>query len=135
SQKFDTRLKTSLHMEEVCQEIDDQGGKSFWTYMVDSLLVFEEGGMSDEEDGEEDVVIDGVETKQDIKLVKDLWFRHESFGPQFQMIDETPKSEPEIFTQQGRLSVKRVRTNIIDKRDPPKGLPQDVFRLEYLQRL
>ncbi|KAJ3887367.1 hypothetical protein GG344DRAFT_30746, partial [Lentinula edodes] len=135
SQKFDTRLKTSLHMEEFCQEIDDQGGKSFWTYMVDSLLVFEEGGMSDEEDGEEDVVIDGVETKQDIKLVKDLWFRHESFGLQFQMVDETPKSEPEIFTQQGRLSVKRVRTNIIDKRDPPKGLPQDVFRLEYLQRL
>ncbi|KAH7872188.1 uncharacterized protein C8R40DRAFT_1053039, partial [Lentinula edodes] len=133
--KFDTRLKIATIMVQFCEEADDDSGLTFWSYVVDALLVLGDGGMSDEESGEEDVVIDGVNTKQDVKKVTVLWFRHETFEPIFKQVDETPKVELKIFTQQGRLSVKRIRSNIIDKRDPPKGLPQDIFRQEYLDGL
>ncbi|KAH7871310.1 uncharacterized protein C8R40DRAFT_1174732 [Lentinula edodes] len=134
--KLDTRLKIATIMVQFCQDGGDESGITFWSYVIDALLVLGDGGMSDEESGDEDVVIDGVSTKQDVKRVKILWFRHESFAPIFQQVDETPKVELKIFTQQGRLSVKRIRSNdVVDKRDPPKGLPQDIFRPEYLDEL
>ncbi|KAJ3858087.1 hypothetical protein EV359DRAFT_52466 [Lentinula novae-zelandiae] len=123
-------------MVQFCQDGGDESGVTFWSYVVDALLVLGDGGMSDKDSGNEDMVIDGVSTKQDVKKVKILWFRHESFAPILQQVDETPKVELKIFTQQGRLSVKRIRSNdVVDKRDPPKGFPQDVFCPEYLDEL
>ncbi|KAJ3766540.1 hypothetical protein FB446DRAFT_653642, partial [Lentinula raphanica] len=133
--KYDTRLKIATIMAQFSRDTNCQDGETFWNYAIDALLVLGDGGMSDEEDSVEDVVIDGIRTQQEVKKVKILWFRHESFAPIMLQIDETPKAEPKVFTQQGRVSVKRVRSNIFDKRNPPTGYPEDVFRPEYLEGL
>ncbi|KAJ3900218.1 hypothetical protein F5879DRAFT_809594, partial [Lentinula edodes] len=134
-QKYQSRLGAAAIMIKLAESTRDLDGAAFWAYAFQSVKILGERGMSDEEDDEEDVVIDGVQTKQDVKLVKILWFRHESFRSLLQRIDETPKVENEIFTQQGRFQVKRVRSNIVDERKPPTGYPKQVFRPEYLQKL
>ncbi|KAJ3968604.1 hypothetical protein EV361DRAFT_805327 [Lentinula raphanica] len=122
-------------MLEVAQQVQDDEMEAFWSYVEESVGILGERGMSDEEDGEEDVIIDGISTKQDVKLVKILWFRHESFRPLFEKVDQTPKAEEKVFTQQGRYQLKRVRSNIVDNREPPPGYPKQIFRREYLQNL
>ncbi|KAJ3738026.1 hypothetical protein EV360DRAFT_58507 [Lentinula raphanica] len=122
-------------MIQISRDTHDEDGVKFWTYALDAVKILGERGMSDEEDGEEDVIIDGVQTKQDVKLVTVLWFRHESFRDLFQLVDQTPKAEEKIFSQQGRHQVKRVRSDIVDNRKPPPGYPKQVFRPEYLQKL
>jgi hypothetical protein len=122
-------------MIQVTKENNDQQGEQFWMYALESVMMFGKKGMSDEEDAEESVVVDGCQTTQPVRRVQILWFRHVSFRKLFQIIDETPKKEPGVFTQQGRTSVKRVRSDIVDRRDPPKGLPESVFRREYLETL
>ncbi|KAJ3885409.1 hypothetical protein F5879DRAFT_996276 [Lentinula edodes] len=122
-------------MIDFAREHNNQQLENFWTYVLVVVKTFGERGMSDEEDGVEDVLIDGVPTQQDIKKVKKLWFRHETFEALFQQVDETPKVETRIFTQQGPVSMKRVRSNIIDNRKPPPGYPKGIFRPEYLDSL
>ncbi|KAJ3722846.1 hypothetical protein C8R42DRAFT_731606 [Lentinula raphanica] len=133
--KYQNRLKTAAVMLEVAQQVQDDEMETFWSYVEEAVGILGERGMSDEEDGEEDVIIDGVSTKQDVKLVKILWFRHQSFRSLFEKVDQTPKTEPQIFTQQGRYQLKRVRSNIIDNREPPPGYPKQIFHGEYLQNL
>ncbi|KAJ3752593.1 hypothetical protein EV360DRAFT_54935 [Lentinula raphanica] len=136
AQKLATRLGITGIMIDFYKDIPHSEAKSFWNYVAQALQVLGEPGMSDEEDGQEDVVIDGVETTQDVKLVKILWFRHESFSTLFQIVDGTPKAERRIFTQAGRQPTKRIRSDsIVDYRSPPRGYPEGIYRQEYLQKL
>ncbi|KAH7881540.1 uncharacterized protein C8R40DRAFT_1065193 [Lentinula edodes] len=133
--KWSNRLRISGCMIDFAQQHKDEQLLHFWTYVHDAVETLGERGMSDEEDSVENVIIDGVPTQQDVKKVKKLWFRNETFEALFQEVDETPKIENTIFTQQGPVAVKRVRSNIIDYRKPPRGYPKGILRTEYLDGL
>jgi hypothetical protein len=122
-------------MVEVSKEVRDKEAEEFWTSALDALSTLGEDGMSDEETTEESTVVDGIQISRVVRKVKVLWYRHPNFRTTFLKVDETPENEPAIFSQQSRVFVERVRSGIVDYRNPPKGLPQDVFRPEYLQGL
>ncbi|KAJ4484241.1 hypothetical protein C8J55DRAFT_426316, partial [Lentinula edodes] len=133
--KCSNRLRIAICMIDFAQQHKDEQLIHFWTYVHDAVETLGERGMSDEEDSVENVIIDGVPTQQDVKKVKKLWFRNETFEALFQEVDETPKIENTIFTQQGPVAVKRIRSNIIDYRKPPRGYPKGILRTEYLDGL
>ncbi|KAJ3754712.1 hypothetical protein EV360DRAFT_21979, partial [Lentinula raphanica] len=134
-QKLQTRMRIAATMGKHCQDNGELDAEQYWLYVTDALRVLGDSGMSDEEDGEEDVVIDGHSSKQKVKLVKDLWFRHESFRTLFVTVDETPEAKSMIFTQAGRISMKRIRSGIVDYRTPSRGYPEGIFRTEFLNSL
>ncbi|KAJ3793192.1 hypothetical protein GGU11DRAFT_692260 [Lentinula aff. detonsa] len=109
--------------------------KEYWEYALKALNILQHDGMSDEEDVEEDITVDGVATKRLVRIVKILGYRHESFRGLFKIIDATRGLEDLIFNQSGRSRIPRKRVNIVDLREPPKDLPKSVFRQEYLNQL
>ncbi|KAJ3990967.1 hypothetical protein F5050DRAFT_1582207 [Lentinula boryana] len=109
--------------------------KEYWEYALKALNILQHDGMSDEEDVEEDITVDGVATKRLVRIVKILGYRHESFRGLFEIIDVTRGLEDLIFNQSGRSRIPRKRVNIVDLREPPKDLPKSVFRQEYLNQL
>ncbi|KAJ3748277.1 hypothetical protein EV360DRAFT_56927, partial [Lentinula raphanica] len=133
--KCRTRLSIAANMVYHSRERDNKDDETFWLYAMDSLQVLGEDGMSDEEAGVEDIEIDGIKSHQEVRLVKTLPFRHESFRSLFKIIDETPQTEPVIFTQAAQSSIKRHRSNIVDYRSPPCGYPEGIYSQQYLDRL
>lgn len=108
----------------------------YWAYVLEALDILKHDCMSDEEDVEENITTeDGVDTTRKVRIVKLLWFRHESFRPLFETIDATRGLEDLIFHQSGATRIPRKRVAVVDSRLPPKGLPKSVFRQEYLDKL
>lgn len=123
-------------MIEFAQNTGNAGLEEYWAYALSSLHILQHNGMSEEEDAEEDITTaDGVATKRIVRIVKDLYYRHESFRNLFVVIDGTPGVEDLIFRQSGRARIPRKRVDTVDYRFPPKGLPKSVFRQEYLDKL
>jgi hypothetical protein len=122
-------------MIRICEQYGNEEQAEFWRYTLRGLDILKHPGMSDEEDGTEEIIVDGVVTEREVRLVKDLWFRHESFRDVFQIVDDTRGTETMIFSQAGRTRIPRKRVEDLDMRQPPVGLPQSMFREEYLDEL
>jgi hypothetical protein len=123
-------------MVEFAQNTQNPELEEYWAYALQSLHILQHDGMSEEEDAEENITTeDGVATKRSVRIVKILWFRHESFRKLFAIIDATRGLEDLIFRQSGRPRIPRKRVDDVDYRLPPKGLPESIFRQEYLNGL
>lgn len=128
-------MKIAARMLEFAQNTGNDELEAYWGYALKSLDVLGNGCMSPEEDAEEDIITDGVHTKRTVRVVPILAFRHKSFQKMFEIIDKTPGVEDLIFHQSGRTRLPRKRVSTIDRRDPPKRLPESVFDQEYLAKL
>jgi hypothetical protein len=129
------RTKIAAEMIRICEQYGNEEQAEFWRYILRGLDILKDPGMSDEEDGTEEIIVNGVVTEREVRMVKNLWFRHESFREVFQIVDGTRETETMIFSQAGRARIPRKRVEDLDLRQPPVGMPRSMFREEYLDRL
>lgn len=90
--------------------------------------------MSDEESGEDEVVVKDKKTRIRLRKVLVLGWRHPTFKELFALLDNTREVEASIFSQQGRPKMLRVRVKkqSTTPRTPPKHLPKSFFESEWL---
>ncbi|THV00397.1 hypothetical protein K435DRAFT_657202, partial [Dendrothele bispora CBS 962.96] len=137
NQKYHVRASVSAIMTQVLRERGDSEGEAMWQYVLQCLGKLQHDGMSDEEEAAETVTIDGKQNRVQVRKVKKLSWRHPSFRPLFEMVDQTREVEASIFSHQGRPPMRRIRVDEIPTRPrpPPKHLPVSFFDAEYLQDL
>ncbi|KAK7434696.1 hypothetical protein VKT23_020060 [Stygiomarasmius scandens] len=135
--KYHIRASVSAIMTQALRERGDNEGEQMWLYCLNCLRRLEHDGMSDEEEAFETVVIDGKQSRMQVRKVMRLPWRHQSFRRLFEMIDQTREVEASIFSHQGRPPMKRIRVNevLTQPRSPPKHLPPSFFDAQYLQEL
>lgn len=124
-------------MIQAMRERDDQEGLAMWQYVLKCLHKLQHEGMSDEESGEDEVVIAGVKSHIRVRKVLVLVWRHPSFKELFALVDRTREAEASIFSQQGRPKLLRIRVekNSTGPRTAPKHLPKSFFRPEWLAEM
>ncbi|KAJ3898166.1 hypothetical protein F5879DRAFT_812984, partial [Lentinula edodes] len=113
----------------------DQAGVAFWSHALLVTETIQDAGQSEEEDGTIDVEVEGVMMKQSVKKVSRLYWREPVIEDLYRIADSAPGVETAIFHRAGAPRIPRIRTDKIDHRPPPIGLPRSVFRKEYLSAL
>ncbi|KAJ4466224.1 hypothetical protein C8R41DRAFT_926212 [Lentinula lateritia] len=96
------------------------------------------GGMSEDEDGVDKVVIDDRELEEAVKITMFLPFRHSKLTTIVAVVDKVSRVEKQYFVQSGRTSKRRVRGDSRCKksdRKPPIGWPMSFFADGYLESL
>lgn len=123
-------------MREICQENGDASGVSFWGYALDLVETLGVEGMSDEEEGVlETELDDGRIHAENVNRVLRMGWRHPSIGQFLEKVDATKELEKGIFRRGNRPKIPRVRVEDESQRPPPCGLPEGVFRTQYLEKL
>ncbi|THV01475.1 hypothetical protein K435DRAFT_655235, partial [Dendrothele bispora CBS 962.96] len=135
--KYHVRASIAAIMVQVMRERNDKEGEKMWNYVLNCLGKLEHDGMSDEEEGTEEIVTDGKVTRVQVRKVMQVTWRHPSFRGLFELVDKTRGVEAAIFSRQGRPPMTRIRVDEEPsrKRPPPKHLPVSFFKPEYLQDL
>lgn len=102
----------------------DDRAITFWTGTLRSLQYLQADGMSDEETEEQE--------GEKVRVVKDLWFRNPAFNDLWQYVDELPAQMKSLFEQSGAKRLRRVFSEEVSDRSPPKNLPRTFYRQDYL---
>ncbi|KAL0568885.1 hypothetical protein V5O48_013087 [Marasmius crinis-equi] len=130
--KCEVRAATCAIMLRRVREEGDEFGKQYWAHALEVVSTLGPDGMSDESDAEE-VNHRGFTTTRDrVRQVKDLEWRHPSLRDLMMAIDNTPGVEKAIFAQTGRPRIRRVRVEQKDGRAPPRRLYRSFFKAGYL---
>lgn len=124
-------------MIQAMRERDDQEGLAMWQYVLQCLHKLQHEGMSDEESGEDEVVVGGEKNRVRLRKVLVLVWRHPTFKELFALVDSTREAEASIFSQQGRPRLLRIRVekNSTNSCTAPKRLPKSFFRPEWLAEM
>ncbi|KAL0567281.1 hypothetical protein V5O48_014713 [Marasmius crinis-equi] len=133
--KCDVRAATCSIMARRSRLTGDEVGEKFWSHGLEVVTVLGPSGMSDESDTEELNPRGFTSTREKVRQVKDLSWRHPSLRDLMLIIDNTPGAETAIFAQTGRARIRRIRVEEVDGRPPPERLYRSFFRDGYLDRL
>ncbi|KAJ3805670.1 hypothetical protein F5876DRAFT_51445, partial [Lentinula aff. lateritia] len=133
--KWTSRSDIATLVIKECRKRGDQEGVVFWSHALLITETIKDAGQSEEEDGVIDVEIEGITMKQNVKKVSRLYWREPVIEELYKMVDSAPGMKTAIFHRAGAPRIPRIRTDKIDHRPPPLGLPQSVFRKEYLAAL
>ncbi|KAH7877315.1 uncharacterized protein C8R40DRAFT_995149, partial [Lentinula edodes] len=136
--KLRVRCEICVVMVNECRKRDDQDGVKFFSFALRVVTKMGSGGMSEDEDGVDKVIIDDRELEEAVKLSMSLPFRHSIITTIVTLIDKVPRVEKMHFVQSGRTTKRRVRNDPrckISSRKPPKGWPVSFFADGYLESL
>lgn len=128
-------------MIEVCRQTNNKDGLLFWQYSLRLTAHLTDGAMSEDEDGFQIVEIGSREKRVQIKLTRDLHYRHPAIAAHYDQVDATPGIDEVFFHATGKQRMERVRVphdypgRVRPPRDPPKGLSAAVYRPGYLDKL
>lgn len=125
-------------MVEECRNREDQNGVKFFSFALRVFTKMGSGGMSEDEDGVDKVIIDDRELEEAVKLTMFLPFRHSNLTTIVAVVDKVSRVEKQYFMQSGKTSKRRVRGDSRCKnsdRKPPTGWPVSFFADGYLQSL
>lgn len=70
-----------------------------------------------------------------VRVVKSLKFRNHAFDDLWRYVDEVPTIMKDLFEQSGAKHLRRVFSDEVTDRSPPRNLPRTFFRPEYLERM
>ncbi|KAJ3906599.1 hypothetical protein F5879DRAFT_797299 [Lentinula edodes] len=121
-----------------CRKRNDQNGVKFFSFALRVFTKMGSGGMSEDEDGVDKVIIDDRELEEAVKLSMSLPFRHSIITTIVTLIDKVPRVEKTQFVQSGRTTKRRIRNDPrcnISSRKPPNGWPVSFFADGYLDSL
>ncbi|KAJ3917690.1 hypothetical protein F5877DRAFT_44207 [Lentinula edodes] len=125
-------------MVEECRNRDDQNGVRFFSFALRVFTKLGSGGMSEDEDGVDKVIVDDRELEEAVKLTMFLPFRNPNLTTIAAVVDKVPRVEKQRFVQSGRTSKRRVRGDSRCRksdRKPPTGWPASLFADGYLESL
>ncbi|KAJ3889184.1 hypothetical protein GG344DRAFT_52172 [Lentinula edodes] len=125
-------------MVDVCRKRDDQNGVQFFSFALRAFTKMGSGGMSEDEDSVEKVIVGDRELEEAVKLPMSLPFRHSVMTTIAVVVDKVPQVEKMHFVQSGRTSKRRIRDNLRCRksaRKPPSGWPVSFFADGYLESL
>ncbi|KAJ4473388.1 hypothetical protein C8J55DRAFT_400352, partial [Lentinula edodes] len=105
-QKFQRRLCIGSIMLDFCKSSGDEDGIFFWSYILCSLDVLTQTGMSDEETTC-DRKINGS-----IRVIPARTSHHPTFRILFRYVDDIPSLYPDLFNKRGRKPMIRVTASI-----------------------
>lgn len=135
-QKRRVRSMLATLMIDISKERGEADSQAYWEYALDLIETLGHHGMSDEEEGVEEITLPGGRTREiSINRVLLMDWRHPAIRPFFEELDKTKGAETELFKAAKREPVRRVRVAEASIRDPPVGLPEGVFRDGYLENL
>ncbi|KAJ3924725.1 MAG: hypothetical protein NXY57DRAFT_907825 [Lentinula lateritia] len=123
-----------------CRNGDNQEGVEFFSYCLRAFEKLGSGGMSEDEDGVDKVLVDERELEEAVKLTMFLPFRHSTLMKLVALVDEIPQNQglKKFFVQSGRVCKRRVRGDPRCKtsdRKPPKRWHSSFFPDGYLESL
>ena len=132
-QKYDCRLRMSSVMVLVSRQRGDADAVAMWEYVWKIVDKLGHGGMSDDEDDEDEIQQeDGhFRTTPILKTLRSMW-RHPYFLSLFQQLDKLPGVEAAIFRLNGKKRIVRQRVDKVSGRPPPPNLPRSFFDNEFL---
>ena len=122
-------------MLHLCRSRGDQNSLQFWTLVANVLDEIGTDGMSEEEDGEAEHIMNGRTNVTNIKNVLYLPWRNPQITAIFKEIDKMPGIEKELFSRQGTTKKQRVRVSRATMRRPPENLNRSCFDAGYLSKL
>ncbi|KAH7874286.1 uncharacterized protein C8R40DRAFT_1047792 [Lentinula edodes] len=122
-------------MIKACRKRGDQPGVAFWSHALLVTETLKDAGQSEEEDGTVDLEVEGVMMKQNVKKVSRLYWREPNIENLYKIADSAPGVETSLFHRAGAARIPRIRTDKVDHRAPPIGLPRCFYREEYLSAL
>lgn len=122
-------MSVAATMCAVCRERLEEDALMFWQFVLRCLAILGDGGMSDEEDGDEN--------GERIKLIRALMWRNPYFRELFALLDSAPDMERQLWSQSGRHRLRRVVTDRppLHSRPIPKDLPRSFFSPAFLDSL
>ncbi|KAJ3886789.1 hypothetical protein GG344DRAFT_56830 [Lentinula edodes] len=125
-------------MVDECRRRDDENGVRFFLFALRVFTKLGSGGMSEDEDGVDKVIVDDRELEEVVKLSMSLPFRHSTITTIIVIVDKVPHVEKKHFVQSGRASKRRIREDPRCRksaRKPPSGWPVSFFADGYLESL
>ncbi|THV00405.1 hypothetical protein K435DRAFT_657286, partial [Dendrothele bispora CBS 962.96] len=122
--KFTNCQKIASIMSEHSRKIDDRKGFGFWNTTLNTVNILQADGMSDEETD--------YEAEEQVKVVKQMVFRHPDLTSLFRHVDSTPRTMKSLFDQGGRKRSRRILSDKPSQRLPPPNLPSTFYQPEYL---
>jgi hypothetical protein len=134
-QKAKRRAEIAAAMIAFCRQTNDESGLRFWQYSLRLTSHLGNGGMSEDEDDCKIVRVGSSSEEVQVKVTKDLDYRHPSIAAHYEQVDATPGVEGLIFSARGKPRTKRICVSDISVQPPPLGLSTSVYRPGYLERL
>lgn len=122
-------------MYQACIERGDKDAADFWNYVLGVVKTLGAGGMSDEDDADEDINVQGVPTKRRIKRVLKPFWRHDAIAKIFVWLDAVRYMEPGIFAACGLAPLPRKRVPEECLRPPPPNLPETFFKPGFFDNM